>query len=42
MRGIRRTVGGARNKKAPAVAAKMLGMVATACWVSLARSADPS
>ncbi len=30
MRGIRRTVGGARNKKAPAVAAKMLGMVATA------------
>jgi len=30
MRGIRRTFGGARNKKAPAVAAKMLGMVATA------------
>src|SRR6202165_2706931 len=29
MRGIRRTFGGARNKKAPAVAAKMLGMVAT-------------
>src|SRR6202790_2764218 len=30
MRGIRRTFGGARNKKSPAVAAKMLGMVATA------------
>src|SRR5882672_12238504 len=30
MRGIRRTFGGARNKKAPAVAGKMLGMVATA------------
>jgi site-specific recombinase XerD len=30
MRGIRRTFGGARKKKAPAVAAKMLGMVATA------------
>jgi site-specific recombinase XerD len=30
MRGIRRTFGGARNKKAPAVAAKMLSMVATA------------
>jgi site-specific recombinase XerD len=30
MRGIRRTFGSARNKKAPAVAAKMLGMVATA------------
>jgi integrase len=30
MRGIRRTFGGARNKKAPAVAAKMLGMVAAA------------
>jgi site-specific recombinase XerD len=30
MRGIRRTFGGARNKKAPAVAAKMLGMVAKA------------
>ena len=29
MRGIRRTFGGARNTKAPAVAAKMLGMVAT-------------
>jgi site-specific recombinase XerD len=30
MRGIRRTFGGARNKKAPAVAAKMHSMVATA------------
>src|ERR1700704_5905348 len=30
MRGIRRTFGGARVRKAPAVAAKMLGMVATA------------
>ncbi len=30
MRGIRRTFGGARIKKTPAVAAKMLGMVATA------------
>jgi integrase len=30
MSDIRRTFGGARNKKAPAVAAKMLGMVATA------------
>ena len=30
MRGIRRTYGGARNRKAPAVAAKMLGMVAAA------------
>jgi site-specific recombinase XerD len=30
MRGIRRTFGGARNKKAPAVAGKMLGMVAAA------------
>ena len=30
MRGIRRTFGGARIKKSPAVAAKMLGMVATA------------
>jgi site-specific recombinase XerD len=30
MRGIRRTFGGTRNKKAPAVAGKMLGMVATA------------
>ena len=30
MRGIRRTFGGARNKKAPAVAAKIRSMVATA------------
>jgi site-specific recombinase XerD len=30
MRGIRRTLGSARVRKAPAVAAKMLGMVATA------------
>jgi integrase len=30
MRGIRRTFGRARNKKAPAVAAKMHSMVATA------------
>jgi site-specific recombinase XerD len=30
MRGIRRTFGGARNKKAPAIAAKMQSMVATA------------
>src|ERR1700730_8866320 len=30
MRGIRRTFGGARNKKSPAVAAKMHSMVATA------------
>jgi site-specific recombinase XerD len=30
MRGIRRTIGSARVRKAPAVAAKMLGMVATA------------
>jgi site-specific recombinase XerD len=30
MRGIRRTFGGARNKKAPAIAAKMHSMVATA------------
>jgi site-specific recombinase XerD len=30
MRGIRRTFGGAKNKKAPAVAAKMHSMVATA------------
>ena len=30
MRGIRRTLGGAKARKAPAVAAKMLGMVATA------------
>src|ERR1700682_1210449 len=30
VRGIRRTFGGARNKKAPAVAAKMRSMVATA------------
>ena len=28
MRGIRRTLGGAKTKKAPAVAAKMLGTVA--------------
>jgi hypothetical protein len=30
MRGIRRTLGSAKVRKAPAVAAKMLGMVATA------------
>src|SRR5258708_34873707 len=30
MQDIRRTLGGARNKKAPAGAAKMVGMVATA------------